>query len=54
MKIPVHPNLTVAQAERMADGLGCDLIGEDGRVYLVRREAINHQKEKEHERQTHA
>lgn len=46
MKIPVHPNLSIAQAERMAAGLGCDLIGEDGRVYLVRHE---HPEQKETE-----
>ena len=37
MKIRVSPRLTVAEAERMARGLGCDLRLEAGQAYLVRR-----------------
>jgi hypothetical protein len=38
MKVPVSPRLSVAEAERMARGMGCALVVEDGRPFLALRE----------------
>ncbi len=39
-RIAVHPSIDLEEAERAARAIGCDLILEDGRAYLVPREAF--------------
>jgi len=46
MKVRVSPALSVAEAVRMARGLGCDLRLEDGEAYLVRYDRATDRRER--------